>query len=62
MKIIKNTPDCFGKFLYYTKAIYRTMLMAINSLEGIHKKPITETAKQITQSLNYSITYPDAVT
>ena len=38
------------------------MLMSLNLLAVVQKKPTTETAKQITQLLNYSVTHPDAVT
>ena len=37
------------------------MLMALNLLEAVQKNPTIETAKQITQFLNYSATYSDAV-
>ena len=49
-----------GKFLYYARAIYPTMLMAINSLAAVQTNPTIETAKK-TQFLNYSATHPDAV-
>ena len=38
------------------------MLMALKSLAAVQTKPKIETAKQITQFLNYSATHPDAVT
>ena len=50
-----------GKFLYYAGAIDPTMLMAINSLMAIQKKPIIETTKQITRFLNYRAIHPDVV-
>ena len=50
-----------GKFLYYARSIYPTMLMALNSLEAVQTPPTIETAKQITQFLNYSATHPDAI-
>ena len=50
-----------GKFLYYARAIEPTMLMALNSLAAVQTKPTIETAKIITQILNYSATHPDAV-
>ena len=36
--------------------------MALNSLAAVQTKPTIETAKQITQFLNYSVSHPDAVT
>ena len=50
------------KFLYYARAIDPAMLMALNSLDAVHTNPTVETAKQITHFLNYSATYPDAIT
>ena len=50
------------KSLYYARAIYPAMLMALNSLVAVQTKPKIETAKQITQFLNYSATHPDAIT
>ena len=35
--------------------------MVLNSLAAVQTKPKIETAKQITQFLNYSATHPDAV-
>ena len=37
------------------------MLMALDSLAAVQTKPKIETAKQITQFLNYSATHPDAI-
>ena len=50
-----------GKSLYYARAIEPTMLMALKSLEEVQTKPTIETEK-ITQLLNYSVSYLDAVT
>ena len=36
--------------------------MALNSLATVKTKTTIETAKQITQFLNYSATHPDAIT
>ena len=52
----------FWKFLYYGRAIYPTMLMALNSVYTVQTKKTIENAKQITQFLNYSASHPDAVT
>ena len=38
------------------------MLMALNSLAALQTKPKIETAKQITQFLNYSATHPYEIT
>ena len=51
-----------GNFLYCARVIYPTMLMALKSLEVVQKKTRIETAKQITKFINFSATYPDAVT
>ena len=50
------------KSLYYAGAINPTMLMAVNSLAVVQKKPTTETAKQISQLLNDSAAHRDEVT
>ena len=49
-------------FLYFARAIDPTMLVALKSLVAVQTKPTIETAKQITQFLNYSATRPDAIT
>ena len=51
-----------GKFVYYARSIDPIMLVALNSLAVVQTKPTIETAKQITQFLNYSATHPDAIT
>ena len=56
--IQKRLKEIVGKFLYYAKAMDPTMLMALNSLTAVQKKPKIETPKQITQFLNYSTTHP----
>ena len=38
------------------------MLMTLNSLVAVQTKPNIETAKQITQIINYSVTHLDAIT
>ena len=58
----KRLHNLFGKFLYRDKAIDPTMLMALNLLMVVQKNPKTETAKQITYFLNYSVTHPDTET
>ena len=58
----KRLQKIVGKFLYYARAIDPTMLMALNSLAAVQTKPKIETAKQITQFLNYSAIHPDAIT
>ena len=40
------------KFLYYARAIFPTMLLALNSLVVVQTKPKIETEKQTTQFLN----------
>ena len=57
----KRLQKTVGKFLYYARAIYPTSLMALNSLAAVQKKLTIETAKQITQFLNYSATHPEAI-
>ena len=51
-----------GKFVYYTRAIDSTILMALNSLAAVQTNPKIDTAKQITEFLNYSASRPDAIT
>ena len=57
MKLIKN-----DSVIYYARAIDPTTLVVLNSLAAVHTQPIIETAKTITQLLNYSTSHPDAVT
>ena len=38
------------------------MLMALNSLVAVQTKPTIETAKKITQFINYTATRPDKIT
>ena len=58
----KRIQKIAGKLLYYARAIYPTMLMAINYLEAVHTNPIIKSAKQITHFLNYSTSHLDAIT
>ena len=58
----KRLQKIVGGFFYYAIAIDPKMLMALNSLTAVRTKPTIETAKQITQFLNYSATNPDVVT
>ena len=48
----KRLHTIFGKFLYYYRAVYPKMLMALNSLAAVQTKPKIKTAKQVTQFLN----------
>ena len=57
----KRLQKIVGKFLYYARDTGPTMLMALNSLVAVQTKPKIETAKQITQFLNYSAIHPDAI-
>ena len=58
----KRIQKIVGKSLYYARAIYSTMLMAMNSLVEVQTKPTIETANKIAQLLNYSVSHPYAVT
>ena len=58
----KRLQKIVGNFLYYARAIYPIMFIALNSLSAVDTNPAIETAKQITQFLNYSATHPDAIT
>ena len=58
----KGIQKIVGKFLYYARSIDPKIIMALNSLAAVQTKPTIETAKQITQFLNFSASYPDAVT
>ena len=58
----KRLQKIFVKYLYYTKAIDPTMLMALKPLAAVQTKSTIETAKQITHFLNYSTAHPDEVT
>ena len=58
----KGIQKIVGKFLYYARSIDPKIIMALNSLAAVQTKPTIETAKQISQFLNFSASYPDAVT
>ena len=58
----KRLQKFVGKFLYYTRAIDPEILMELKSLAVVQTRPPIETAKQITQCLNYSSTHLDKVT
>ena len=63
MNIIrKDFVKIVGRFLYYDGAIDPTTLMTLNYLAEVQTNLTIETAKQITQFLNYSATHPDATT
>ena len=51
-----------GNFIYYTRAVDPTIIMALNSLAEVQNTLTIETAKQVTQFLTYSAKYADAVT
>ena len=51
-----------GKCLYYDIEVDPTFLMELNSLAAVQTNPTIETAKQVTQVLNYRATHPDTVT
>ena len=51
-----------GNFLYSSRAVDSTVLMALNSLAEVQTKPVIKTAKQITRFINYSAIHPDTVT
>ena len=53
----KRLQKIIGKFLYYDRVVDPTMLMALKSLAAMHTKPTIETAKQVTEILNYRATY-----
>ena len=58
----KRLQKIVEKFLYYARAIDPTMLMALKSLAAVQKNTKIETAKKITQFLNYSETHPYKIT
>ena len=58
----KRLQKIVGKFLYYARAIDPTILVALNYLVAVRTKLAIETAKQITQFLNYRATHPDTIT
>ena len=49
-----------GTFLFYTQAVDATMLKALNELSVQQAKPTANTARKITQFLNYCATHPEA--
>ena len=44
--IQKRLQKIVGKLLYYARAIYPTMLIALNSLEAVHTNPTIKSAKR----------------
>ena len=62
MTIIIKLQNISGKFIYYARIEDPTIMMSLHSLSVVHTKASIETAKQVTQFLNYSATHPDTVT
>ena len=58
----KKVQQSVGTFLYYTRAVDPTMLVALNTISSQQSKSTQETAKKLVQILNYAATYPDAIT
>ena len=49
-----------GTFLYYSRAINATMLLALGSIATQHAVPTENTMKLVKQFIDYTETHPDA--
>ena len=58
---IKRLQEVIGTFLYYSRAIDSTMLVALGSLAAAQAKGTQATAQASTQLLNYAASHSDAV-
>ena len=58
---IKRLQEVVGTFLYYTRAIDATMIVALGCLAAAQTKGTEATAQAITQLLNYAATHSDAI-
>ena len=59
--IIKKPKNIVRKCLHYSRAIYPTILMALNFLVAVQKNPTIDTTNHITQLLNYRTSHPEPV-
>jgi hypothetical protein len=50
-----------GTLLYYARAVYPTMLPALNEISSQQASPTSDTIKKCNQLLDYAATYPNAV-
>ena len=58
-----NTIQKFVRtFLYYTRAVYPTMLVALNTIAAQQSKSTQETVKKVVQLMNYTATHPETIT
>ena len=49
-----------GTFLFYVRSVDATIMTALNELSGQQAKPTADTARKITQFLNYFAMHPEA--
>jgi hypothetical protein len=57
----KYIQEVIGVFLYYTRAIDSTMLIALSAIASAQAKPTEETMTHCKQFLDYAATHPDAI-
>ena len=57
---IKRLQQIIGSILYYARAVDNTMLMTLSTLASAQANATEDTAKALTQFLNYCATHPEA--
>ena len=57
----KYIQQVLGSFLYYARAIYMTILLALNNIATQQAKPTKSTMKRVHQLLDYMATHPKAI-
>ena len=56
----KHLQSIAGTFLYYSRAIDPTMIVALNEIASVQSKPTKTTLKKCSQLMDYAATYPYA--
>ena len=56
---MKWIQSIIGSFLYYTRALNYTLLLAINEISSTQAKPTKFTEEECQQILDYIATYPN---
>ena len=57
----KFIQQVLGTFLYYARAIYITILLALNDIIKQQAKPTKSTKKRVNQLFDYMATHPNAI-
>ena len=59
-KQTKHVQSIAGTFLYYSRAIDPTMIVALNEIASVQSEPTKITLKKCSQLMDYAATYPCA--